>query len=54
MCILERFLLISMTSRLNLLFKNYVLPVTILSIGLVAFVYVDVILLTLFRPRSLT
>ena len=50
---LGSFLFISVTSKLNSFFRNDVFSDTILSTALVAFVYVDGMLLNLFRPSSL-
>ena len=47
------FLFISLTSKLNLFFRSDVLSDTVLTTGLTAFTYVDVMLLALFRPISL-
>ena len=41
-----------MTSGLNFRFRNDVFSATILSTSLFAFVYVDFMLLTLFRSKS--
>ena len=47
------FLFISLTSKLNLFFRSDVLSDTVLTTGLTAFTYVDVMLLALLRPSSL-
>lgn len=46
-------LFISVTSRLNLFFRNDVLPDTILFTGLVSFMHTDVMLSISFRPMLL-
>ena len=50
---IRKFLVYLDTLRLNLSFRNGVLSSTILSIGLFFLIYVDPVLLTIFRSRSL-
>ena len=50
---LKVFLFMSVTPRLNLFFRNDVLSDTVLYPSLFTFIYADVVMLTLLRPRLL-